>query len=76
MPQLQLYVSEEVAERIRAGAAARRMSVSRFLAQIVGRELGEGWPEDFFTDVYGSWSGPPLERPDQGEPESREPHSA
>lgn len=72
MPQFHLYVPDDVADRIRARARARRMSVSRFLAALVRREMGEDWPGDFFDNVYGAWAGEPLERPEQGELEVRE----
>jgi hypothetical protein len=72
MPQLHLYVPDDVADRIRARAKARRMSVSRFLAALVRREMGEDWPADYFDDVYGAWAGEPLERPAQGALEVRE----
>ena len=48
------------------------MSVSRYLADIVSREVGgEGWPEGFFEDVLGGWEGE-LERSPQGAYEKRE----
>lgn len=72
MPQLHLYVPEDVADRIRARAKARRMSVSRFLAALVRKEVGEDWPADYFDSVYGAWGGEPLERPEQSELEVRE----
>ena len=73
MPQLHLYVPEPLACSIRARAEARGLSVSRYLAEIVCREMGEGWPEGYFEDVVGRWEGDELERPPQGELEEREP---
>jgi hypothetical protein len=68
---MHLYVPEDVAQRLRARARARRMPVSRLLAEIIKRELGDGWPEGYFECVVGGWSGEPLERPAQGEPDAR-----
>lgn len=75
MPQLHLYVSDELAARIRDRAARERTSVSRYLADVVKREVEGGWPEGFFEEVAGGWEGEPLVRPPQGESEPREPLS-
>lgn len=72
MPQLHLYVPEEMAEVLRSRAEERGMSLSGYLAEVVGREVGGGgWPEGFFEEVIGGWEGD-LERPAQGEYEERE----
>lgn len=72
MPQLHLYVPDDTAELLRSRARERGMSVSGYLAEIVGRELGgEAWPEGFFEEVLGGWVGE-LERPPQGSYEERE----
>lgn len=72
MPQLHLYVPDETAELLKSKARQRGMSVSGYLAEVVGREVGgEGWPEGFFEEVLGGWEGE-LERSAQGEYEGRE----
>lgn len=72
MPQLHLYVSDEVAAKLREQASARNMSLSRYLAEIVQRETQLGWPEGYFEEVVGSWAGEPLERPEPLEIEERD----
>jgi len=72
MPQLHLYVSDEVAAKLREQASARGMSLSRYLAEIVQRETRVGWPEGYFEEVVGSWVGEPLERPEPLELEERD----
>ncbi|MCI0437515.1 MAG: hypothetical protein L0177_00090 [Chloroflexi bacterium] len=72
MPKLSLYVSEDVAAKVRKKAEGRGISISRYLAGLVRRDIGAGWPEDFFEKVVGSWQGEPLERPPQGEFERRD----
>lgn len=71
MPQLHLYVPEELASEIARRAQALGMSVSRFLAEVVGRDIGSGWPEGYFEDVIGGWRGEPLERAAQLDYEER-----
>jgi hypothetical protein len=66
VPQLHLYVPEEVASLVRQRARSRRKTVSSYLAEIVRREVAAGWPETFFDDVVGGWVGKPLRRPRQG----------
>ncbi len=34
--------------------------------------IKKGWMPGFFEEVIGGWVGEPLERPDQGEYETRE----
>jgi hypothetical protein len=72
MPQLHLYVPEKVADHLRKRAQAQGVSVSRLLAEVVLREVGSGWPVDFFSDVVGRWKGKPLTRGPQGKLEVRE----
>ena len=57
VPQLHLYVPEEVAAKIRERAKKRKLSVSRYLAEVIKREVGEGWPEGYFERVCGKWEG-------------------
>ena len=72
MPQLHFYVPEEIAERVRQEARAAGQSVSRYIADVVKRELEPEWPDWFFDEVVGGWQGEPLERGEQGEYEKRD----
>ena len=72
MPQLHFYVPEPVAARVRQRAMAAGLSASRYLAELVQREVGTEWPQGFFEQVVGGWQGEPLDRPPQGAFETRE----
>ncbi|MBT4504525.1 MAG: ribbon-helix-helix protein, CopG family [Gemmatimonadetes bacterium] len=72
MPQLHLYVPDDLAEEIRQRAESRGVSVSRLLSDLVRREVGCGWPEGFFERVVGGWQGEAPQRPSQGAFEERE----
>ena len=72
MPQLHLYVPKDVADEVARQAAARGISVSRYLAELLRTEVKGGWPDDFFDAVVGGWRGKRLTRPRQGELETRE----
>jgi hypothetical protein len=72
LPQLHLYVPDDIASMVRQRARARRMTVSGYLAELVRREVAEGWPAGFFDDVVGGWAGKPLRRPPQGRWERRD----
>jgi hypothetical protein len=72
VPQLHLYVSEAVAKQLRARARAAGLSVSRYLATVIGAYVGQGWPPRYFDHVVGRWQGRPLRRPSQGKLENRE----
>ena len=70
MPQLHCYVKEELADRLQKKAEMAHLSVSKYLALLVEKEVGTQWPEGYF-DLFGSWKGGTLERPSQGEYEQR-----
>lgn len=73
MPQINLYVSDELEKRIRAEAGRRRLSISAYVAGLLEKRIGKqmGWKEGFFTKVVGGWQGdaPEIER---DPPEERE----
>ena len=72
MPQLHLYVPDTTAEFLKRKAEERGLRLSRYLAEVVGREVDdEEWPEGFFEDVLGAWEGA-FERAPQGFYEERE----
>jgi class 3 adenylate cyclase len=72
MPQLHTYVPKNLAARVAARAKARGVAVSRYLADLIRRDVELGWPDDFFDRVAGGWKGAPLRRAPQGRPEDRE----
>lgn len=71
MPQLHCYVPEEIAEKFRQKAEHAHLSVSRYLAELIKKEIVSEWPEDYFG-LFGSWEGDTLERPEQGSYEKRQ----
>lgn len=72
MPQLHLYVPDATAELLKRRAEERGLTLSKYLAEVVGKEINGGeWPEGYFEDVLGAWEGE-LERPPQGLYEKRE----
>ena len=73
MPQLHLYVSDELARQVRERARSKGVPVSRYLGDLVQREVLRDWPEGWFDRVVGGWRGEPLVRPEQQEAEVRDP---
>jgi hypothetical protein len=71
MPQLHLYVPQQVANELRRRAEAEGVSTSKYLAALVERQVAREWPEGWFERVVGRWQGD-LERPLAGEAEARE----
>ena len=72
MPQLHLYVPDTTAELLKRRAEERGLTLSKYLAEVAGREVAnESWPEGFFENVLGAWEGE-LQRPPQGYYEERE----
>jgi len=72
MPQLHTYVPEALAAKLAARARARRVPVSRYLAELIQRDVDAGWPDDYFDRVAGGWQGAPLRRSPHGSLEVRE----
>ena len=72
MPQLHCYVPEPIARKVQVRAAAAGVSTSRYLADMIRREMGSGWPPGYFESVVGSWQGEELVRPEQPPLEVRE----
>ncbi|RLE18157.1 MAG: hypothetical protein DRJ61_14320 [Acidobacteria bacterium] len=72
MPQLHLYVNDDVAADIKRRANETGMSVSRFLALMIRERTPTDWPEDWFDRIPGGWQGRPLVREPQGKFETRE----
>ena len=72
MPQLHTYVPKSLAERVAARAKARGVPVSRYLADLIRRDVELGWPDGFFDRVVGGWKVAPLRRAPQGRLEDRE----
>lgn len=63
MPQIHLSVDQRTATELAARAAAKGQSLSRYLAEMVRREV-EDWPDGYLSAVVGSCAGDPLEEPE------------
>lgn len=63
MPQLYFSVDSETASRLTQAAANQKISLSRYLARVVTREVGGVWPEDYLDGVVGSCGDAPLREP-------------
>ena len=72
MPQLHLYVPDRLARKVKQKAQQSGLSTSKYLAELIKRDVGSDWSDAFFTEVVGSWQGEPLERPAQGDFDQRD----
>lgn len=71
MAQLHFYVPDPVAEQIKRKADQAQLSVSKYLAQMVKREVAaDQWPEGY-AELFDQWEGEPLKRYPQGDYEDR-----
>jgi len=71
MAQMHFYIPDVFAEEIKRRAKDARLPVSRYLGDLVKREIGSGWPENYFERVIGGWQGGPLRRDFEGKYEQR-----
>lgn len=70
MPQLHCYVPEEIAAQLQQKAERLHLSLSKYLALLIQKDIGNQWPADYF-ELFGAWEGK-LERPEQSGYEQRE----
>jgi len=71
MSQLHCYVPDDVASKLQEKAEQSHLSVSKYLALLVKKEVENQWPEDYFQ-LFGTWQGGALDRPAQDDYEQRE----
>jgi len=69
MAQMHFYVPDDFAKLIRRRAKQANMPVSRYLVQLIRNELGSGWPDGYFDEIYGGWQGSGTPRKRAGETE-------
>jgi hypothetical protein len=73
MPQLHFYVPDDVAKMIKRRAAQANQPVSRYVAELVKRDAGQGWPEGYFESLSRGAGGAALTHEPPGLPEERLP---
>ena len=73
MPQLHFYVPDDVAKQIKARAAQAKLPISRYVADLVKRDVGQGWPEDYFERISGAPEGAEIRYEPSGPPDERLP---
>ena len=75
MSQLHFYIPDELEKIVRRQAAEARLPVSRYLAELIKREVKrrDEWPKDYFDEVFGRWEGGTLIREPEGTFEPRSP---
>lgn len=73
MPQLHFYVPDDFAQRIKARAAQARLPVSRYLAELVKRDVGQDWPKGYFERISTAEPGALIQREPGGQAEERLP---
>jgi len=78
MPQLAIYIDDDLSKKLNKAIKASGKSRSRWVADLITEKLEDEWPERFF-ELAGSWAG--EETPEQimskirkglEQPESRE----
>lgn len=58
MPQLNVYVPQELEKKIKAVAKKNKVSLSSWLTTLIRKEIeGTEWPKDFFEKTSGQWRG-------------------
>lgn len=65
MSQLHFYVPDEIEAQIRQQAQMLHLPLSRYLADIVKREIAaqNQWPAGYF-ELFDQWQGEPSSKPE------------
>ena len=73
MSQLHFYVPDEIEAQIRLQAKRAKLSLSKYLAEIVKREIGtqNQWPVGYF-ELFDAWQGEPQTRPPEWHLDTRQ----
>ena len=56
MPQLAIYVDDELSKKLNKAIRGSGKSRSKWIADLIKAKLENEWPEDFFK-LAGSWEG-------------------
>jgi len=72
MAQIHCYIPDDVAAQLSKKAEKNHLSVSKYLAKLVKKDITSIWPDGYFEQVFGQWEGERLQRPEQGDYEKRE----
>lgn len=56
MPQLAIYVDDELSKKLKEALSASGKSKSKWVADLIKTKLEDEWPEGFF-ELAGSWEG-------------------
>jgi len=72
MAQIHCYIPDSLSIKLSKKAKESHLSISKYLAKLVKKDISSGWSEGYFESVFGAWEGEPLQRPKQGDYEQRE----
>jgi len=73
MAQIHCYIPDDLSIKLSKKAKENHLTISKYLAKLVKKDIPSGWPEGYFEGVFGAWEGEPLQRAEQGDYEQREP---
>lgn len=60
MSQLTIYLPEDLHKKILTAAKAKDLSTSKWVAEILKREVDESWPEEI-KQMVGAWQDFPSQ---------------
>ena len=63
MPQLHFSIGKKQAEDLAQAARAAGLTLSQYLARLVGQQGLRRWPDGYFEKVVGSAAGIDLQEP-------------
>jgi len=64
MPQVSLYLDDDVHEMIKIRAKERRTSVSSYVNEVL-KKINEDRPPAELLELFGSWEDDPMKEPEE-----------
>ncbi|MDR0501666.1 MAG: hypothetical protein LBG97_10605 [Coriobacteriales bacterium] len=64
MPQVSLYLENNVLGFVRRKAKENKLSVSRYVSSVLAEKCASSWPHDYFS-LFGALDDDSFTRPEQ-----------
>ena len=65
MPQLSLYLTSEMMDKLRIDVDRAGVSISKYVSKLISNQESNSWPPDFWSSVYGGLKDPTFVVPEE-----------
>lgn len=68
MPQLSLYLTSEMMDKLRTDVDRAGISISKYVSGLISNQENNSWPPDFWSSVYGGLTDSSFVLPSEFDP--------